>query len=160
MTNITLRELKSDDKIYFETWWRDKDLLKLTSGDLNPISDHDLGKYFEYMLNNKNDIHYIIYVDNVAIGHISLIKRVDGWFETQIIIGDKRYLNKGYGSQAIELLISRAKKLHMHKIYLEVRLDNIRAIKSYTKCGFRVIKTIQHHNKLLPETLRMELQTK
>lgn len=159
MDKIHLRKIKSGDKRYFAKWWRDKELLKLTSGILKLISDEEVKKYFLNMLKSKTDYDFMIILNKKVIGHISLVKRENHWHETQIVIGEKKYWGKGYGSRAIKLLIKRAKRLGFSKIYLEVRPTNIRAINAYEFCGFRKVRTVRYpENKYLPETLRMELK--
>lgn len=158
MNKISLRKVKSSDKNYFARWWRDKELLKLTSGILKRISDQEINKYFQNILKSKKDYHFIIALNRKIIGHISLVKRKNNWYETQMVIGEKRYWEKGYGSKAIKLLIQKAKHLKISKIYLEVRLTNTRAIRVYEHCGFKKVKTVLYpKNKYLPKTLRMEL---
>ena len=157
MQTIKIRKIKKTDKKYFAQWWRDKDLAKLTSGLLKTITDKELETYFLDILESKKDYHFIITLNNKTIGHISLSKRKT-WYETQIIIGNRRYWGKGYGTKAIKLLISYAHKLKISKIFLEVRPENIRAIKAYEKCGFKRKRIIKYpKNKHLPQTLRMEL---
>lgn len=159
MPNLSLRKIRLNDKKYFVKWWRDKELLKLTSGILKRISDQEVDKYFQNILESKKDCHFIIILDKKVIGHISLNKRKNKWYETQIIIGGKKYWGKGYGSKAIKLLIKRAKGLGISKIYLEVRPNNARAIRAYENCGFHKTKTVLYpKNKYLPKTLRMELK--
>ena len=159
MPKITLRKIKIDDKKYFARWWRDKELLKLTSGILQRVSDKEVNKYFQNILKSKKDHHFLITLNEMVIGHISLAKRRNGWHETQIVIGEKKYWGKGYGSKAIGILIKKVKRLVISKIYLEVRPSNIRAIRAYKSCGFQKIKTILYpRNKYLPKTLRMELK--
>lgn len=156
MTKITLRLVNKSDIKYFSVWWRDSELARLTSGIIAPISDDKLNEYFLDILKNKNNHHFMIIVDSVTIGHVSLSKRQDDWYETQIVIGDHKYQGLGYGPRAIELLINEANKLHIDKIFLEVRATNTRAIKAYEKCGFIKDKMVQYpDNKYLPETLRM-----
>ncbi|MBI5413171.1 GNAT family N-acetyltransferase [Candidatus Peregrinibacteria bacterium] len=158
MPKITLKKIKPVDKNYFAKWWRDKTLLKLTSGILKPISDKKITKYFLAILQSKNDYHFLICADKKIIGHISLVKRKDNWHETQIIIGEKKYWNNGYGAKAIKILINKAKRLNISKIFLEVRPTNLRAIKAYEKCGF-IKSGVKKYpkNKFLPEVLRMKL---
>lgn len=158
MAIIKLRKVTSTDKKYFARWWRDKKLLKLTSGILRRISDKEVNKYFLNILESKKDCHFMITLDSKVIGHISLAKRRNNWYETQIVIGEKKYWGKGYGSQAITLLIKKAKKVKISKIYLEVRPTNIRAIHAYEKCGFQKVRVIRYpKNKYLSKALRMEL---
>ncbi len=100
----------------------------------------------------------MITVGGQTIGHISLSKRSNNWHETQVVIGEKKYWSKGYGQEAFQILIKKAKKIDISKIYLEVRPTNTRAIRAYVKCGFRAIKIIKYpKNKYLSETLRMEI---
>ena len=159
MPKITLKKIKPADKNYFAKWWRDKTLLKLTSGILKPISDKEIIKYFLAILQSKQDYHFLICIDKKVIGHISLVKRKNNWYETQIIIGEKKYWDKGYGAKAIKILISKAKRLSISKIFLEVRPTNLRAIKAYEKCGF-VSSGVKKYpqNKFLREVLRMEFK--
>jgi len=159
MATIYLRKLNVSDIRYFLKWWRDKDLLRLTSGRLRRISDGKVRKYFLKMINSKADYHFIITLDKKSVGHISLIKKGNNRYETQIIIGEKKYWNKSYGTKAIKMLINKAKKMKIFKIYLEVRPNNIRAIKAYENCGFVRTKNKRYpRNKYLPETVRMELK--
>lgn len=159
MRKVYLRKIKSSDKKYFSKWWRDKTLIKLTSGILKRISDQEVDKYFENILKNKKDYHFIITLGKKVIGHITLAKRKNNWYETQIIIAEKKYWGKGYGSQSIKFIIKKANQLKIFKIYLEVRITNIRAIRAYERCGFKKVKTILYpKNKYLPKTLRMELK--
>ena len=156
--NIKLRKVKVSDKKYFATWWRDEDLLKLTSGILKRITDKEVSEYFLKILADKNDFHHIILAGQKVIGHISLMKKKGNWYETQIVIGEKKYQGKGFGTEAITLLINKAKKADIRNIYLEVRPDNLRAIRAYEKCGFKKAGIKKYpKNKYLPQTLRMEL---
>lgn len=159
MNKIYLRKVKSVDRRYFAKWWRDKELLKLTSGVLRRISDQEVDTYFQNILKSKKDYDFIITLDKKAIGHISLAKRKNNWYETQIVIGEKKYWGRGYGSKAIKILIQKTKCLKISKIYLEVRPTNIRAIRAYENCGFQKTKIVLYpKNKYLPKTLRMELK--
>lgn len=160
MNKIYLRKIKYSDKKYFTRWWRSKELLKLTSGILRLISDKEVDKYFQNILKSEKDHHLMITLDGETIGHVSLAKGKNNWYEIQIVIGEKRYWGKGYGSKAIKLLLKKARQLNISKIYLEVRPNNFRAIRAYEKCGFQKVKMVFYpKNKYLPKTLKMELKT-
>jgi len=159
MEKLSLRKLKITDQKYFAKWWNDRDLRKLTSGRLGLISDKKVGKYFSAIFRNKKDYHFMITLNQKTIGHISLNMRKDNWHETQIIIGEKKYWGKGYGTEAIKQLIEKAKSKGISKIYLEVRPNNLRAIRAYEKCGFQKAEFKRYpKNKYLSLTLRMELK--
>lgn len=159
MPKITLKKIKPADKKYFTKWWRDKTLLELTSGIFKPISDKKITKYFLAILRSKKNYHFLICLDKKTIGHISLVKRTDSRHETQIIIGEKKYWSRGYGATAIKILLNKAKRIGISKIFLEVRPTNLRAIKAYEKCGFVKFGVKKYpKNKFLPEVLRMKLK--
>ena len=74
------------------------------------------------------------------IGNVGLDK-VDykcGTADLGIFIGEQENLSKGYGSEAIKLLVDFAfKELRLHNIMLTVYDMNERAQKAYQKCGFK-----------------------
>jgi len=155
---ITLRLIRPQDIEYFSKWWRDPDLIKVTSGDTTELSDAQISEYFGHIIKPHEALHYMVDLNNKTIGHISLQKREGPWWETQIVLGDKASRGKGYGVQAIHQLLDKAMVQGIDHIYLEVRPENTRAIKTYQKVGFsQVGGVIETGNKLQPQLIRMEL---
>ena len=156
MDRVVLRKIRAEDISYFQKWWRDKDLIGLTSGNFNLITDQELSRYFRQMVGSKADYHFMIDLGQQTIGHISLKKRRGNQYETQIVIGSKKYWGKGYGTKAIKLLLAKAKRIGIAQIYLEVRPENTRAIKAYEKAGFTPNGIKRYpKNPCQPETLKM-----
>ncbi len=59
-------------------------------------------------------------------------------------IGEADYRGKGYGSDAMQLVLDYAfRALNLHRVNLEVFAFNKRAIRSYEKCGFRYEGTLR-----------------
>jgi RimJ/RimL family protein N-acetyltransferase len=57
--------------------------------------------------------------------------------EIGIMIGDKSCWNKGYGTEAMRLLLRHGfDTLNLNRIFLRVYVSNPRAIRSYEKAGF------------------------
>jgi diamine N-acetyltransferase len=57
--------------------------------------------------------------------------------EIGIMIGEKSLWNKGYGTEAMSLMLQHGfETLNLHRIYLKVFSNNPRAIRSYEKAGF------------------------
>jgi RimJ/RimL family protein N-acetyltransferase len=57
--------------------------------------------------------------------------------EAGIMIGDKAYWSKGYGSDALATLLRFGfQEMNLHRVGLRVYDFNARAIASYRKCGF------------------------
>ena len=57
--------------------------------------------------------------------------------EFGIMIGDKNYWNRGYGTEAVRLLVNHGfTTLNLNRIFLRVFENNPRAIRAYEKAGF------------------------
>ena len=57
--------------------------------------------------------------------------------EFGIMIGDKTYWNRGYGTEAVRLLCQHGfNTLNLNRIFLHVFENNPRAIRAYEKAGF------------------------
>lgn len=78
--------------------------------------------------------------ERVHIGNARLqaINWKDRNAEPGIVIGEKGYRNRGYGSDAIGTMLRLAfGEMSLHRAFLRVDADNVRAIRCYEKCGFR-----------------------
>jgi RimJ/RimL family protein N-acetyltransferase len=143
---------------YFTDWWHDIELIKLTSGDFKPINEKQVLKYFNSVILSSDNINFMVEVDSQTIGHISLNKRPHKWLETQIVIGNKKFRGLGYGPKSIMLMINELSHKGIEKIYLNVRPENIRAIKAYQSVGFKQVGCItETGNPNQPQLIRMEL---
>ena len=78
--------------------------------------------------------------------------------EVGIFIGDTDYWNKGYGHEALSLLLDYSFKiLNLHSILLRVYAFNQRAVACYEKVGFKkigeirdgLIRNMTYHNIVL-----------
>ncbi len=77
---------------------------------------------------------------DLLIGHISLhdIDHINRNAFLGIFIGEEEHRNKGYGAEAIRLVLGYAfKTLNLHNIMLSVHADNDAAINCYKKVGFQ-----------------------
>ncbi|MGB9867380.1 MAG: GNAT family N-acetyltransferase [Bacillota bacterium] len=67
--------------------------------------------------------------------------------ELRISIGDKTQWGKGLGSDAVLTALKVAAfQLRLKSVYLRVAVENHRAIRCYTKCGFRKRKMLRFRN--------------
>lgn len=78
--------------------------------------------------------------DRIHIGSIGIVLRPrDKTGTLGILIGDTKYQNKGFGTDALQTILKYGfKKLNLHRIDLLVYSYNRRAIKVYKKLGFRL----------------------
>ncbi len=122
-------------------------LVEVNQNNLEPYQsfarkfDSDLSGFQSRIYPSKDsDIvnWYYIKVSQKYIGSIWLEKQVNMPFAVLgIFIADEEFRNKGIGKQAVKAIISAdAPKMQIEEIRLNVRKNNIRAIKCYTDCGF------------------------
>lgn len=85
--------------------------------------------------------------------------------ELGIMIGEKSEWNKGYGAEAMSLLLHHGfETLNLNRIALRVYAENVRAVRSYEKAGFvlegrmreAVYKNGNYDDVLIMSVLRSE----
>lgn len=84
--------------------------------------------------------------DDTCVGYaqLSSIHHINRHAHIGIVfLPEKRGI--GYGEQAMMALLCRAASLGLHKLILEVRVDNIRAINLYEKLSFCRVGTLRQH---------------
>ncbi len=91
------------------------------------------------------------------------VDKVNGSGIVGIFLGDRRYLGKGYGTDALNALVDFGfGELRLERIELEVFDYNTRAIRSYEKAGFQTDAVLRrarfhrgaHHDVHLMSILR------
>jgi RimJ/RimL family protein N-acetyltransferase len=99
----------------------------------------------EWLKNHANDEAAFVIVrleDDEMIGTVCLerISHIDRTGTLGIFIGDSDSRDKGYGTEAIRMLLEYGfKYLNLNNIKLDVMGFNDRAIACYKKCGFKEI---------------------
>jgi len=152
---LRLRRILPSDRKYFLKWWTDKELIALTSGrPVEPVEN--LSGYFAQLL--KKEHNYLITADGKVVGHVMLIRRGKNAFGFPIVIGESKYRGRGFGSQAIRKILRIGfEKLGYKKASLEVRPENLRAIRTYAALGFRSRGVRRRRNQYQPRILVMTL---
>lgn len=105
-------------------------------------------KWYEGLQNTKESYSFAIedketdkYIGGCGINKVDWINRVA---TVGIFIGDKNYWGKGFGTDAMKVLIRFIfEQMNMNKIKLNVFSFNERAKKCYEKCGFQVEGTLR-----------------
>jgi RimJ/RimL family protein N-acetyltransferase len=137
-----LRRVERDDIPTFVRWFGDPAVREFLLIN-RPISKAEEENWFENQLKNESIELFAIETndgENVHIGNIALedINWLHRHAELGIVIGEKDYWGKGYGSDAIRTLLGFAfHEMNMHRVYLCVYEDNVRGIRAYEKCGFK-----------------------
>lgn len=96
-------------------------------------------KYLEENANAEASF-FIITNEDKLIGTVSLesINNINRTATLGIFIGDKDYRSKGYGTEAIRLILEYGfNYMNLKNIKLDLMEFNERALKCYQKCGFK-----------------------
>jgi RimJ/RimL family protein N-acetyltransferase len=127
--------------------WENDFAVALLSGDpLRPVSPESLEADFEQDIKKADDrgVDFAIYERATSrhIGGAGLrhINRTHRNAEYGIMIGEKDCWGKGYGTETTILILDYAfTVLGLHNVLLSTYAYNERAVRAYTRAGFRVI---------------------
>ncbi|MCW2542183.1 MAG: Acetyltransferase including N-acetylase of ribosomal protein [Frankiales bacterium] len=137
---VTLRPLTAEDYPRLTEFKNDIELQLL--GDGSPPVPSTLAAVTELQDRRAqagDNYSFAIDVDGDLIGDIGLfnLNRVSRLAEVGIGIGDRNYLGKGYGREAMALILDYGFRIqNFRKIWLETFAHNERAIRSYLAVGF------------------------
>ena len=137
---IYLSPRSIEDAEVYTKWMNDFEVTDYTGRSGQIMSLQGEINYLEGNLNPEATFSIITLDEDKLIGTVGLerIEHVHRTATMGIFIGDKEYLSKGYGTEAIRLLIDYGfNYLNLHSIKLTVFAFNERAIRCYKKCGFK-----------------------
>jgi len=165
---VILRPLERQDLGRSLQWLTDPLVNKYLSQNFRDLTWEQEEKWFDYIQDSHRDMVFAIldreaelHIGNCALHKIDTIK---GRCELGIVIGEKEYWDKGYGTDSVKALVGFAlADLELSRIKLNVYTYNHRAIKAYSKCGFgliRVLKRNHLYNGKYWDTLIMEYTKK
>lgn len=122
--------------------WRNSDGVKKYFIYQDDITREEHLSWLEKQVKSGKAIQFIIVEKETErpVGSVYLrdVDRVHNKAEYGIFIGEEDAKGKGYGTVAAKRMISYAfEKEKIHRIYLRVYEDNLRAVSSYEKAGFR-----------------------
>ncbi len=131
-------ELEDADKVC--QWLNDPEVRRLT-GDIYPLARMVAREWVEKWIREKDEISLSIVTkeEKKFIGITAFLKRdpVNRHAELAIIIGEKEYWSKGYGTEVVKTLLEYGfNQLNLNMIYLGVIDLNERAKRAYEKAGF------------------------
>ncbi len=139
--NIYLRPLDPDDADTFQVWFNNPELRKWMLIPL-PVSKVQEKEFIENMVKSKEDVVLSIVVKegDRLIGNVGLhqISQTNRKAMLGIAIADPDMTSKGYGTEAMKLIIEYGfNELNLHRIWLFTHDFNERAYKAYKKLGFK-----------------------
>ena len=139
--NVYLSPMNADDIEIFTKWVNDFNVTdNLGNSSKLFTKENELEWLNKCNIEGKLQFSIIKNEDNSLIGNCGF-NEIDYLKQTAtigIFIGEEINRNKGYGSEAIKLLIEYGfNYLNLNNIMLKVYSFNERAIKAYKKCGFQ-----------------------
>lgn len=149
---IFLREVRLTDvnETYYQ-WMNDPEITQYLESRFFPQSIESISEFvkkqtedqsvvFLAVLLKKNGLH----IGNIKLGPIDWVHR---FAEVGILIGDKACWGKGYGNEAIGLVVKYAfKTLNLHRLVANCYQVNQGAIKAFQKNGFEIEGVWKKHH--------------
>lgn len=137
---VVLRAMEREDLKRIHDLYSNVDLVLLGTNAWNPVPLAALEKDFDQHVEDKDKADFVIEVDGKVIGKIYLHgwkNRRAGSVELGIGIYDPEYVGKGYGRDAINVLLDWCFRIqNYHRVLLHTSATNERAIRAYRACGF------------------------
>ncbi|MFW9988778.1 MAG: GNAT family N-acetyltransferase, partial [Candidatus Odinarchaeota archaeon] len=140
---IKLGPIKREYIESFLKWFNDPEIIQYLIR-YRPITRMAEENWIENLREDNENIHFSIVIfheekPEKLIGNCGLhnINWKDRIAEAGIVIGEKEYHNKGYGTEALNILLEYGfNTVNLNRIELIVYEYNIGAVKSYKKVGF------------------------
>lgn len=143
MNQIYLRALDTSDIERTYNWHNDKLLYENLGNQFRFVSKYSEQKWIEEKANfllNEINLAICLNETNQHIGNI-YVRNID-WVSKNaelsgILIGEKEFRSKGYGSKALDLMIFHCFiDIGIRKLYAYILEKNVPSIKTFKKCGF------------------------
>jgi RimJ/RimL family protein N-acetyltransferase len=127
----------------FRRWYADPEVARLTRYQDGPMRADEIERFFMARVVGSDALTLAIHrrADDRLIGTcaFSQLDADNGSALFHITIGEKDCWDRGYGTEATELMLDHAfGQLGLHRVALSVFAFNERAIRSYRKVGFVV----------------------
>lgn len=162
--NLYLRPINLNDvSKKYVNWMNDPYINQYLESRFAEQTMESVKDFVKSMIGSQTDILLAIcekdsgrHVGNIKIGPINTIH---SHAEVGLLIGEKECWGKGYGSEAIGLVVDYAfKTLNIHRLTAGAYAENISSIKAFKKNGFLVEGTYRNHvfyNDVFVDCIRM-----
>ena len=137
---IILREQREED-VPFYTYWFNQPKVMFQCGFEKPIIEEEMKTCITVNHKSKDSVWFTITdLDGNIIGETGLLRMFPAWHQTDltIIIPDPKMQHKGYGTEAIRIMLDMAfHQYDMHRVSIGVVGLNTDALAFYKKIGFK-----------------------
>ena len=155
-----------EDAAILARWSEDASYLRAMDTDYaRPLSEQEFAKRLDPDRRDPNwiEFHLRTMEGDKLIGFVALhtIEWNNATATLSIGIGEPAYRDKGYGSEALQLLLNYAfAELNLFRVGLDVIVNNDRAVHVYEKLGFRregIMRSAVHREGRRYDVLHMGL---
>ena len=166
---LYLRGLKrSDLEGNYFAWLDDREVTQFMDSGVFPNAMEKMEDFYRStVLSHDNAIFAIVdkktdkHIGNIKLGPINWISR---FAPLGIMIGNKEFWGKGYGTEAIGLVVDYAfNRLNLHKVVAGVISINHGSVKAFQKAGFETEGTFKSqffHNGTYYDSLYLSIVNK
>lgn len=153
--NIYLRGIEKEDMKgpYFQ-WTNDWEVTHYMFRGDRPSRLELLEEYYSQVIRSSTDIELMV-IDKktekpIGVTSLNSINWIGHTAEFRIMIGEKDFWSKGYGTEVARLMLFYAfDRLNMHRVWLGVNAGQKGGIESYKKAGFAqegILRQAQYRN--------------
>ncbi len=167
---VRLREYRQSDVELAYNYMNDLDVILNLGTDIPyPMTLEKEQQWYDRQRESNNSYSFAIETleDSIYIGGCGINKYdwKNGTVEVGIFIGNAQFRGKGYGTDAMKVLIDFIfNHTNINRIQLSLFSFNERAYKSYLKCGFkeegrlrqRIFRYGEYHDEIVMGLLREE----
>lgn len=147
-SRVYLRALEPEDYKTSINWRKDDEIWGMLGGTKYFVSEAYEKKWVEDTIFNSCDIKLAIclndtqkYIGNVYATDIDMI---NSSCTTGLMIGDREYWSKGYGSEAYRLLLDYVfNERNLNRAQAYVLENNIASLKMHQKVGYQIEGTLR-----------------
>jgi len=136
---VRLRPVQESDLPRFVEWLADREVTRWLAAMGGPPTLDDEYEWYESKRSDPDNVMWSI--ETLAgrlLGNVELrVTRRASRAEMGIAIQDKSEWSRGYGTDAVRLVLGYAfSELELNRVELTTDEQNLRAIRCYEKCGF------------------------
>jgi len=153
---LNLRKLNDSDKCLLLDWLTSVSVLKYWEG-ISAIFDIDRIEEDFYSQEACEMERCIIEFCGTPIGYIQIYLADnilqeyeyenfdENVYALDLFIASEEYRNKGIGTKLLNLVKDYLKNLGVRVLIVDPHCDNLRAVHTYNKVGFKIVKTLKEH---------------
>lgn len=138
--HVELTALRDADSELLFKWINDREEM-LPNASYSPVHERNHAEWFDSIRRRPDvvifGIHMLVTGELIGSCQLLNVDRRHSTAELQIRIGDDEARGKGYGTEAVRLLLAHAfRDMDLERVQLHVFAGNERAIRAYEKAGF------------------------